>query len=129
MEKLDLPYPKKIDIAVPANQECGNIQFTEMTPEEVKKAKKDFIFVDVRSQAEFDEGHIEGASLATLGNDLLQYLSKADPTKSYVFICRVGQRSSQALEIARGHSFKNSYNLKGGMTAWVKHRYPIVKSP
>ncbi len=129
MEKLDLPYPKKIDIAVPANQECGNIQFTEMTPEEVKKAKKDFIFVDVRSQAEFDEGHIEGASLATLGNDLLQYLSKADPTKSYVFICRVGQRSSQALEIARGHSFKNSYNLKGGMTAWVKHQYPIVKSP
>jgi sulfur dioxygenase len=128
MEELNLPYPQKIDTAVPANQECGNVQFTEIIPEKVKQENKNFILVDVRSQAEFDEGHIEGSTLATLGHDLMKYLSKADPTKSYVFICRIGQRSGQAQEIARGHHFKNAYSLKGGITAWEKHQYPIVKS-
>lgn len=93
----------------------------EKTPQEVYEHKDRFVLVDVREPYELigPEGKIEGATLATLGHELIAFLETADPSKEYVFICRRGHRSAQACDLAlSSYGFEKVYNLQGGMVAW-----------
>lgn len=127
MHSLDLPYPKKMDEAVTKNKHCGRLQDLNITPQDLYDDLKKYTVVDVRSLAEYEAGHIQSAHLATLGPDLMEFLkSKSDPKEPLVFICRVGNRSGQSVELAREKGFTNVYNLKGGMIDWVERGLPTV---
>ena len=125
MKELNLPYPEKIDIAMPANQQCGNLAYTEITPNALSHHRKNYTVVDVRTQEEYESGHIKGAIFAPLGKDLMKYLSSADPTKPHVFVCRVGHRSGQVAQLAREHKVQKALNLQGGMVDWIEQKLPI----
>lgn len=85
--------------------------------------KNRYILVDVREPAELagPEGFIKDAILAPLGLSLIHFLNVADPTKTYVFICRSGHRSAHACEIAASFGFQNVFHLEGGMLAWKEN--------
>ena len=76
--------------------------------------------IDVRRPEEFNDelGHIEGAQLATLDQELSTFLNQADPSLTYLFVCRSGGRSARAARIAQAMGFSCIYNLKGGMLTW-----------
>ncbi len=81
------------------------------------------IVVDVRQQAEWKTGHIEGAlhiPLTQLSNPQHQLPSD----KTIVTVCRSGHRSSIAARtLARaGHDV---LNLRGGMNAWARAGLPL----
>lgn len=98
----------------------------EITVEKVHAHKDQYILVDVREPHELGpEGKIEGVAVATLGPDLGRFLTSADPTKEYVFICRSGCRSGQACEVAHAYGFQKVYNMTGGMIAWQT----MIKNP
>jgi len=122
MEARKLPYPKMMDVAVPLNQRCGEMEKEEfeITPDELKSSMDQYVLIDVRgaSEQEGPSGCIDCAKLATLGEDLNNFLDSADPNLSYVFICERGRRSAQALFEARSRGFKNVKSLQGGMTYW-----------
>jgi sulfur dioxygenase len=87
---------------------------------ELKKTPVNIKLIDVRSREEFfgELGHIQGAELITLGEDLVSYLKQEDKNATIIFVCRSGARSAQATAYALQEGFSNVANLKGGMLEW-----------
>lgn len=78
------------------------------------------LLVDVRSQAEFDAGHLEGALLIP-HTDVAARLSEFGPDKdrSIVLYCRSGNRAGIAEKVLAAHGFTNIHNA-GGYEALMK---------
>lgn len=76
------------------------------------------ILVDVRTLAEFNEGHIEGALLLPLA-DLESQAASSIPDKqaTYIIYCRSGNRSYQAATILVNLGYRHIYDM-GGIISW-----------
>ena len=82
----------------------------------------DYTLIDVRTQDEFDLGHIDGAInldfySETIQNDILS-LPKDE---TIVLYCRTNNRSSKTANILKENGFKEISVLEGGITEWVKN--------
>lgn len=88
--------------------------------------KEELVILDVRTQEEYDEGHIEGAVLIPVQElaDRLDELNKSDELLVY---CRTGNRSSSAIEILGEAGFSKVYHLSDGITSWISEGYPVVQ--
>ncbi|MCD4715008.1 MAG: rhodanese-like domain-containing protein [Clostridiales bacterium] len=85
---------------------------------EMMSSGDDFILVDVRTQEEYDEGHIEGALLLPL--DQLETLSEeqlTDKDATILVYCRSGNRSAQASQLLVDLGYQNVYDF-GGIVDW-----------
>ncbi|HBC05859.1 MAG TPA: rhodanese-like domain-containing protein [Aequorivita sp.] len=78
------------------------------------------VIIDVRTDAEFEEGYIPGAVQIDIfnGAEFLKKAKELDPQKSYYVYCRSGGRSGQACMLMNSVGVKNAYNLKGGIMEW-----------
>ncbi len=85
--------------------------------------------LDVRTKAEWDEGHLKGAKLVTLSEAGFADKAKAvlDPRKPVVVYCRSGGRSAQATKHLRDGGFNTVLDMAGGILAWEKAGKPVVK--
>ncbi len=83
--------------------------------------------LDVRSNDEWKEGHIEQAEHRFLGR-LPKYLSELPSDEKLVVQCRSGARSAIAASVLQAAGFKNVVNLTGGYAAWKSAGLPSVKS-
>lgn len=72
---------------------------------------------DVRTPAEFADGHVKGSVNIPL-NTLQNQLAKFNNKKTIVVFCRSGARSGQAKSILEQHGFSNVVN--GGSWSNVK---------
>jgi hydroxyacylglutathione hydrolase len=88
-----------------------------------------YTLVDVRRDDEFtgELGHIQGATLKTLGPDLMKYLNTADKTKPILFICRSGARSANATMMAMDMGFETVFNMQGGMIQWNQMGFSVQR--
>ena len=82
----------------------------------------DYTLIDVRTQDEFDLGHIDSAInldfySETFQNDILS-LPK---NETIVLYCRTNNRSSKTANILKENGFKEISVLEGGITDWVKN--------
>lgn len=79
----------------------------------VKLIDKGAIIVDVRTDAEYDERHIENALLIpldTISEDVLE--EKIRDKDSYIIVyCKSGSRSKKAQEELNNLGYTNVYNL------------------
>ncbi|MCA9568786.1 MAG: rhodanese-like domain-containing protein, partial [Myxococcales bacterium] len=89
-----------------------------------------FRVVDVRSYEEFvgELGHIDGARLETLADDVARRLGDLPRDTPLLFVCRKGGRSARAARLALDAGFSDIHNLLGGMEAWNDARLPVVLS-
>jgi glyoxylase-like metal-dependent hydrolase (beta-lactamase superfamily II)/rhodanese-related sulfurtransferase len=139
MKNLDLPHPKKLDEAVPANLRCGQpgndtevppdphwapLRFTfggvwEVEPHWLEENLAIVQVLDVREPAEFSGplGRIRGATLIPLG-ELAQRAAELPKSKPIVTVCRAGSRSAHATAILAKAGFADVANLPGGMLRW-----------
>ncbi len=79
------------------------------------KGSDAYFIIDIRSQADFDAGHIEGAVNATLGT----LLDKAAPaTKPILVVCYTGQTAGHAVLALRLSGYTDAKVLKWGMAGW-----------
>ena len=78
------------------------------------------IILDVRTQAEVDEGMIPNAKHIDIykGQEFLDEIEALDKSKNYYVYCRSGARSGKACSIMNQLGFENAYNLEGGFMAW-----------
>ena len=92
------------------------------------KNNPDFIIVDVRTPAEYDEGHIENALNVDFNSGNFESeIGKLDRAKKYLMHCRSGNRSRGALEIMVELDFEEVYHLYEGIIGWDKAGYPTIK--
>lgn len=75
----------------------------------------DVQLVDVRTEAEFAAGALEGAVNLPL-NTLRSRLGELDPNRPVYVYCGVGQRGYNAARILSQHGFDEVWNLYGGVT-------------
>jgi rhodanese-related sulfurtransferase len=86
------------------------------------------LLLDVRTQAEFDSGHILDAKhvpqeqLAQAGEAYKRYKDKV-----VVTCCESGARSGAAARVLQAQGFANVVNLRGGLQAWRADSLPLVK--
>lgn len=76
------------------------------------------VLLDVRTPAEYAEGHIEGALNIDFENpNFSTEIQRLDPSKPYFVYCRSGNRSGQAVSIMKLQGITNIQELKGGILA------------
>lgn len=117
--------PEDIMLADHPVSACGIFEEIGVQDAEMMK-EKGAVFIDVREQDEWDEGHIEGAihfALSRLMNgDTLPPQEKGAPLIIY---CRSGRRSRTAIEILARQECENLFNLREGYEGW---RFCVRKS-
>ena len=141
MDHLDLPNPKMMDVAVPANLRVGLSQDEieargwSLTCAEARAllGAPEVVLVDLRDKAErARHGEIPGSVHAPYpeldenvgAGGLLHELARATG-KRLVFYCAFGERSAMAVEAAREAGLANACHIKGGLDAWKKAGAPL----
>lgn len=102
---------------------------TALRPNEaIRLANKDGIFLDVRTDEEYKEGHILDAYHIPLGL-LSARVNEIEGLKiqPIIIYCRSGARSSQAGSILKKQGFTQLYHISGGIAAWQQGNLPVTK--
>ena len=85
------------------------------------------LLLDVRTDAEFIEGHLKGATQLNFYEASFEASLDAMDKNIPVFVyCRSGGRSGKAAKKMKEKGFKSVYNLEGGIIAWQRE-HSVVK--
>ncbi len=86
---------------------------------------KDYLFLDVRTDDEYNSGHIKGAVHIPVSElqGRLDELAKEGPIIVY---CKSGTRSARAAGILVENGFAQIYDMGGGITEWINKGYTTV---
>jgi sulfur dioxygenase len=147
MNNLNLPHPKLMAVAVPANLHCGKpegdapiaetpdwaplmLRFSgvwEIEPMALLEHAATMQIVDVREPPEFIDrlGHVENAKLVPL-SQLMDRIGELDRERPVVAVCRSGVRSAQASVLLTKAGFGKVANLAGGMLRWKAEGLPVA---
>jgi sulfur dioxygenase len=142
MNSLNLPNPKMMDVAVPANMKVGLAQdelarrgWTIAAIDAARLLQAgDILLVDLREAGErAKHGLIPGsihAPYADLRNSLqpggmLHRLARTTGSR-VMFYCAYGERSAMAVQTAQDAGLKSACHIQGGLNEWKKFGGPTV---
>lgn len=93
-----------------------------------RQADESFVIIDVRTPAEFAQGHVPGAVNIPV-DQLDKRLSELQSAKhkDVVLYCRSGKRAGQAAEVLRANGFGKLLHLAGDMPKWEADKLPVEK--
>ena len=135
MASLNLPNPKMMDVAVPANIHQGLHQQDvarkgwAFSAAEAKAlvGRPDIALIDLREKSERERtGAIPRFAARALRRAHGQYRrgrphSRAGASgKTIVFYCAFGERSAMAVQAAQDQGLASARHIEGGMSAWTK---------
>lgn len=93
-------------------------------------AEPDVVLLDVRTPAEFAEGHLEGATNLDIASPEFEAAVEALPKDAaYAVYCRSGNRSAQAVETMLRSGIVDVVHLDGGIGAWASSGGAVVTTP
>ncbi|MET0221882.1 MAG: rhodanese-like domain-containing protein, partial [Tardiphaga sp.] len=142
MNNLNLPNPKMMDVAVPANMRDGLAQ------EEIARrgwsvsaaeamalnGRPDVALVDLRERKEREKHGIIAGSLHAPYPELaanvrpggmLHELARATG-KRIIFYCAFGERSAMAVRAAQDAGLATACHIQGGIDAWKRASGPLL---
>jgi len=87
---------------------------------------KEVVLIDVRTEIEFQGGHVPGARHIPLGQlgSQLRLIKKYRDLDVYL-ICATGARSLRAAQLLAESGFTNPINVAGGTNGWRNAGYPM----
>lgn len=109
------PFSSAKDPVNMAGYVAGNVLEGNMKPfyiEEIPSIPKNAVILDVRTDEEFDEGHIENSIHIPLDN-LREHFASLDKDKRIYIICQIGLRGYIAQRILEQNGY-DTLNLSGG---------------
>ena len=86
----------------------------------------DLVILDVRTIAEFNDGHIEGATNIPV-DELSTRLSELSKNDELLVYCRTGNRSTIAVNILEDAEYTKIYHMYEGISEWMQQGYPLVQ--
>jgi sulfur dioxygenase len=136
MNNLNLPNPKMMDVAVPANMRVGLAQdeiarrgWSVSAVEAMSLIScSDVALVDLRESTERDKHGVIAGALHAPYSDLaanvrhggmLRELARATG-KRIVFYCAFGERSAMAVQASQDAGIVAACHIQGGIDAWKK---------
>jgi len=88
----------------------------------------DALVIDLRTAADYKNGHIKGAKSAPL-NDFAtgvdSFSSQKD--KPVLVYCNSGNTAIKAIKLLKKAGFEKINNLEGGIVAWKEANMPLLK--
>jgi hydroxyacylglutathione hydrolase len=90
-------------------------------------SKEEITVLDVRDEAEWNSGHIEGAQHIYVGH-VAERLAEIPRDRPVAAMCSVGHRAGLAASILLRAGFPRVYNVLGSFTAWRHAGYPVAKN-
>ena len=142
MSKLNLPNPKMMDVAVPANLRQGLAQDDVASKGWALTAVEaialigvpSVTLVDLREQSERDKHGTIPGSLHAPYPDLADNIRRggvlhelASATgKRIIFYCAFGERSAMAVQAAQDAGIASACHIHGGIAAWREARGRLV---
>jgi len=142
MNSLNLPDPKLMDVAVPANlrqglrqEEVARRGWTLSPADAIRLVGRDDVaFVDLRETQERERQGIIPGSLHVPYGDLaanivpggMLRLLTADPGRRLLFYCAFGERSAMAVQAAQAAGIASARHLEGGIAAWREAKGPLA---
>ncbi len=145
MSRLNLPNPKMMDVAVPANMRVGLAQDEiarkgwAVAPAAAKGlvGQAAVALIDLRERSEREKyGVIPGSLHAPYPElqenirpgGMLHELASATG-KRIVFYCAFGERSAMAVQAAQDAGLATACHIHGGLDAWRNAGGPLVSDP
>jgi len=142
MDNLNLPNPKMMDVAVPANLSIGQslsddpaIADATLAPDEANTClgDGDVLFIDLREANERQRDGVIPGSLHAPYNALetairpggLLNAVAAQTGKSLLLYCAYGERSALAMKALKEAGFAGVSHLGGGIDAWKENGCPV----
>lgn len=84
---------------------------------------EDIFILDVRTQPEYDNGHLENSYLIPVSE--LEYRLDEVPSDTAILVyCRSGRRSVTASNILLDAGYCDVYNMEAGFNEWRSGGYP-----
>jgi glyoxylase-like metal-dependent hydrolase (beta-lactamase superfamily II)/rhodanese-related sulfurtransferase len=143
MNSLDLPNPKMMDVAVPANMHVGFAQ------DEIARrgwavtaldalallGRTDAALIDLRERSEREKHGVIPGSLHAPYPDLAENIQPggmlhalaAATSKRIIFYCAFGERSAMAVQAAQDAGLSSAAHIQGGLDAWKKADGPLMR--
>jgi hydroxyacylglutathione hydrolase len=97
---------------------------TQVSTQEVFERAREWMVCDVRSDQEWEGGHIEGATHIMLG-ELAGRMGELAKDRPIVAVCGSGYRSSIAASLLAQRGFCDVRSMAGGMGAWQRQDLPL----
>ena len=101
--------------------------FLTITPPQAKAlldARSEVVIIDVRSPEEYSQGALPGSTLVPFWDAMKGRILLPKDTP-ILLVCAVGGRSQAVGRYLAMQGFREVYNLKGGLDAWVEQRVPL----
>lgn len=88
-----------------------------------------FVIIDLRTQREFDEGHIEGAKqIHYYATNFMRVMSEIDRESTLFLYCQKGRQSPLAFRALQRLRFAQIFILDGGIEEWINAGLPTEVS-
>jgi len=122
---LGLPSLRAADPKPEPGKATRNVGVEEFDKLRMDKSN---VVLDVRTAAEFEQGHIPGAiNLDYNAPDFAKKVAELDKDKTYLVHCAVGGRSAKACGLMEKNQFKHLIHLPAGFRGWEKAGKPVEK--
>ncbi len=142
MNNLNLPNPKMMDVAVPANMHVGLHQediarrgWSIDAANAIKiVGQPDVALIDLREKREREKNGVIRGSLHTPYGELQENIAPGGliqalaetAGKRIVFYCAFGERSAMAVQAAQDAGITSARHIEGGIAAWKKAGGPLA---
>ncbi|MEZ6083214.1 MAG: rhodanese-like domain-containing protein [Phycisphaerae bacterium] len=105
----------------------GVAKLPTMTAQQLHDRIDNMIVLDVRTESEWNNGHIDGA-IHVHGGTLPQHFDRVPRDQPVAVICGSGYRASIAASLLKREGYTDIANVDGGMSAWSAAGYPALNS-
>jgi glyoxylase-like metal-dependent hydrolase (beta-lactamase superfamily II)/rhodanese-related sulfurtransferase len=100
-------------------------QTQQITIPELQQQMPGIFVLDVRRQAEWNDGHLPGATLRPL-DQLRNSLRDLPADRAIAVHCKGGYRSAIACSLLQAAGYQQAINVQGGFDAWVRAGLEVV---
>ena len=104
------------------------VTLTTLSVHELKQKvdqKEKLTVLDVRTESEWNSGHIDGA-IHIHGGKLQEHFGEVPRDKPVAVVCGSGYRASIAASFLQRNGYEDVSNVVGGMSAWNAAKLPTV---
>ncbi|MEN8200421.1 MAG: rhodanese-like domain-containing protein [Thermodesulfobacteriota bacterium] len=110
--------------AIPTDK-FKSVEDLHATWEAVQAGKSEALIVDIRTEAEFNAGHIIGSSNIDSGHAYGLPKKVKDANKEIWVFCRTKHRASYFVGELYKFGYSNVYLVEGGIKAWAEKGYTL----